>query len=352
MYSDSPLVGGAERSLVNLAMATARVGDVDVVVCSPHGDVLERVASVEGVRTHRIETRSTPLGAVLDHRAAFRAMGIDLLQVTLPNPFAARAAIAGGVLARIPTVAVEQLVRPSERRRGRYLKRAFAAAQAATIAVGERTGDDLHDFFGIPARSIRVAHNGVPDPGLVPLAGRPATGRPVIGCAARLEAQKGIDLLVEALAALDGVELVLVGDGEERGALERQVADLGLDDRVRFVGWVEDAPRWMAGFDAFVLPSRNEAFPLTIAEAMLVGTPVVATDVGSVSEAVVDGETGLLVPPQDVPALTAAIRRVLGDRSLATRLADTARQRAARRYTDDAMASAYAAIWSDVLGSR
>lgn len=345
LYTDSEIVGGAERSMLNLAAAYH--GKANLVVLSSNSHFLRAFNHIEGVKSTLITSRSSFRHAVLDHRRQFRELELDLLQVTLANPFTSRAALLGGVLARVPTVAVEQLVLPSRRFRGRVMKRAIATLQAATVAVGSGSADELHRFFGIPRRSISVVHNGVADRPFT----RPAVGSPpVVGCAARLEDQKGIDFLLQAMAQIPEARLVLVGDGEQRGALELQVRDLGITDRVEFTGWLDDAGDAIAGFDVFALASRDEAFPLTIVEAMLSGTPVVATDVGSVAEAVIDSVTGLLVPPGDVPALVAALRRLLADGDMRDRLAVAARAHAARNFTDTAMAQGYDRVWSKVLG--
>lgn len=344
LYTDSDIVGGAERSMLNLAAAYH--GEANLVMLSSNTHLLRAFNHAEGVKSTLITSRSSFRHAVLDHRTQFRELGLDLLQVTLANPFTSRAALLGGVLARIPTVAVEQLVLPSRRRRGRVMKRAITRLQAATIAVGSGSAEELHRFFGIPRRRISVVHNGVADR---PFTRPPIGSPPVVGCAARLEDQKGIDFLLQAMAQIPEARLVLVGDGERREALEQQAQALGMADRVEFKGWLDDAGAEIAAFDVFALASRDEAFPLTIVEAMLSGTPVVATDVGSVAEAVIDSVTGLLVPAGDVPALVAAVRRLLADGDLRDRLATAARAHAERHFTDTAMAEGYDRVWSQVL---
>jgi glycosyltransferase involved in cell wall biosynthesis len=344
LYSDSQILGGAERSLLTLAAAYR--GSAELVVCSPHPQLVREASRIEGVHTRQLRVRTSHPGSVLDHRREFRDLGLDLLQVTLCNPFGSRTALLGGVLARIPTLTVEQLVFPSRRRRGRVLKRALARMQSGTIAVGTASADDLHRHFGLPRTSMTVVHNGVPDRQFVD---RRSSGQPVVGCAARLEDQKGVDVLVRALLRVPDANLVLVGDGECRAALERLVAELNLADRVKFMGWRDDAPRQIASFDVFALASRNEAFPLTIVEAMLAGTPVVASDVGSVSEAIIDDVTGLLVPSGDEAALAHALRRLLGDAALRRRLATAAREHALAHFTDVTMADRYDQVWQAVL---
>ena len=193
------------------------------------------------------------------------------------------------------------------------MKNLLSRPLAGHVAVGTRSADDLKRFFGVPRQSVTVIHNGVP-----PSASDPVDfdDRPVIGCAARLEDQKSLHVLVEAMAQLPDVRLVLVGDGERRPDLKARARELEVADRVEFAGWKDDACPYIAGFDVFVLPSRDESFPLTIVEAMLARTPVVASDVGSVSDAITDGATGLLVPPGDVAAVRGAVNRILEDPQL------------------------------------
>jgi glycosyltransferase involved in cell wall biosynthesis len=132
---------------------------------------------------------------------------------------------------------------------------------------------------------------------------------------------------------------VLVGDGPAAAELEALAGELGLLERVRFVPWTDDARAELAELDIFVLPSRNEGFPLSIIEAMLAGRPVIATDVGSVREAV-DESTGIVVPPDDVAELRWAIEQLAMDSDRRRRLGAAARQRALERFTSAAMARA------------
>jgi len=144
----------------------------------------------------------------------------------------------------------------------------------------------------------------------------------VLVFAGRLGPQKAVGVLLAALADVDGVSLVVAGDGPERTALERRAAELGLDGRVRFVGSVprETVLRLFRAADASVLPSAWENFPHTVVEALAVGCPVIATSVGGVPEVVRDGENGLLVAPNDAAALGEAIERFFTDASLRERL--------------------------------
>jgi len=131
---------------------------------------------------------------------------------------------------------------------------------------------------------------------------------------------------LDALAAVAGVTLVLAGDGDERGPLERRAVALGVADRVRFLG-PQPRDRVLELFyaaDAAILSSSWENFPHTVVEALAAGTPVLASRVGGVAEVVHDGENGLLFPPGDAPALAAAIRRYFDDEGLRERLRSAA----------------------------
>ena len=184
--------------------------------------------------------------------------------------------------------------------------------------------------WGIPAERVTVSPN--PAPEVPPLAPREELRRelgmdgPTLGFAGRLMAAKALDVALHALQRVPGVSLVVVGDGPDRAALERQSAELGLGGRVQFLGARsrEDVLRVLHAADAALLSSRWENFPHLVVEALAVGTPVIATAVGGVPEVVRDGENGLLVPAGDPDALAGAIRRLLEDDELRGRLARAA----------------------------
>jgi glycosyltransferase involved in cell wall biosynthesis len=149
---------------------------------------------------------------------------------------------------------------------------------------------------------------------------------PTIVFAGRLSVQKSLDVLLRAVAACDGVSLVIAGDGPDRPRLDALAAELRLGERVRFLGAQqrETVLGLLAAADAEVLSSGWENFPHSVIEGLAVGTPVIATGVGGVAEIVTDGENGLLVPPGDPEAFAAAIRRFFADPELRERLRSAA----------------------------
>jgi glycosyltransferase involved in cell wall biosynthesis len=177
---------------------------------------------------------------------------------------------------------------------------------------------------------IRVLPNPVPQPELTDreeLRRRHGFTGPTLVVAGRLVPQKMLGVAFEALRGCDGVELVLAGDGPERGALEELARGAGLEGRIRFLGAQPRATVFelLAAADAVLLSSGWENFPHAVVEGLAAGTPVIATDAGGVGEVVRDGVNGLLVPPRDPAALAAAIRRFLGHEALRERLRAAAR---------------------------
>ncbi len=153
----------------------------------------------------------------------------------------------------------------------------------------------------------------------------------LIVTAGRLVPVKGYTYLVAALAQviteIPNIRLVFLGDGELRGELLGQVKTLGLEKQVLFLGMRSDVPEIISCSDLFVLPSINEGFGVVLLEAMAMKCPIVATNVGGVPEVVLDGETGILVPPGDPVQLARGIIRLLKDRSLAFQMAECGYQR-------------------------
>jgi glycosyltransferase involved in cell wall biosynthesis len=216
------------------------------------------------------------------------------------------------------------------------------------IAVGKAVARIVESRALLRRGSVGVIYNGMPDPG-------PPTERAhgprvaTVGCLARLDFVKGIDVLLEAVASLPNVTVRVAGRGPDRRALEARSAVLGLDSRVTFLEWTEDTSAFLRSIDIFVLPSRAEGLPLSVIEAMLAGLPVVVTDVGSVRELVVHGSTGIVVPADDVVALSEALRTLVEDPDLRARYGVAARSRALEHFSSQAMLTAYEALYDAVL---
>jgi glycosyltransferase involved in cell wall biosynthesis len=212
------------------------------------------------------------------------------------------------------------------------------------------------------ARSLRAIPNVVPDHARrdVPV---PIVADPVIVTTARLHPDKGLDLLIDSLGAVrrsvPHAQVRVVGPAQEGFAhvpdqLRAQADREGLGDAFELLGFVERPETVLASARCYVQPAREqtEILPLAILEAMATGLPVVATDVGGVRDLVRDGETGLLVPPEDPAALATALTRVLTDDVLAQRLRDAAFALVGtRQYSADGLADAFADAYAGAPGA-
>ena len=349
VYTDAVALGGAEQSVRHLL---TYLGDhVTASVLGVNGAVVDWIASARpgtATRVVRPVAGKFAAGAIAEHARAIRELRPDVFHANLRTTFACRYGIALALVAPgVRVIAVEQLPTPAATSLQRLHKRLASRRLAAHVAVGERAARMTEEIVGVPQGSVRTIYNGVP---VVPLRPRERTVEgPVVGLIGRIAYQKGFDVFVRALRPLDGVTGVLVGDGSQRAELETLADRLGVSERLDITGWQEDARSYLSTFDVYCLPSRFEGFPLAMVEAMLAGLPIVASDVGSVAEAIEDGETGLLVPPGDEHALEAALRRVLDDRELATRLGERARALATDRFTTDRMVQAFEDLYDEIL---
>ncbi|MFA6450484.1 MAG: glycosyltransferase family 4 protein [bacterium] len=178
-------------------------------------------------------------------------------------------------------------------------------------------------------------------------------GSPVIGTVARLDPIKGGKYLVEAFAQLKDIEpaphLLLVGDGEDRAALEALARELGVGTRARFTGLRRDVPDLLHAMDVFAMPSLNEGYGKAIVEAMCAGRAIVATAVGGVPSLIESGVNGILVPPADSAALAGAIKSILESPEIAGGLSAAALAGAGDKFSVTAMNRATEHVYFQLL---
>ena len=210
---------------------------------------------------------------------------------------------------------------------------------------------------GLDPASAQVIYNGIDVSRIAPSSKdlRAVLGIPpgavVVASAGSLIRRKGYDVLIRAFARIDAVappHLLIAGGGEELAALESLAADLGVRDRVHFVGQTSDMASVYQAADVFALASRAEAFGLVFAEAGHFGLPVCATAVGGVPEVVLDGVTGLLVSPDDVVVLADALTRLVADEQLRRRLGDAGRERVRAVFSLQEMVRGFMALYDSM----
>ncbi len=348
-FTDASDYAGAEIALANLLLSLGPHVQATVIGNSP--EIVERLAAVRpGSATVVVERArgAHDLPGLLRYRRALDASSIEILQANLNwMPSCREALLAARTLPRLRVIAVEHLPLDGVGLRSQLVKRLTAQGLSAHVAVGDAAARLVEQASKVASGSVLTIHNGVVDHGIVAHDG-PESDPVVFGCLARLDPVKGIDVLLDALARVPDVRVEVAGEGAERAGLVARAHELGLDARFMLHEWTDDPGALLGTWDAFVLASRAEGFPLSILEAMLAGLPVIATDVGSVREAVIDGVTGFVVPPDDVDALAGAMALVGKDRALRRTMGAAGRQRALEHFSLQAMASAYEDLYERI----
>ncbi|MGC9064214.1 MAG: glycosyltransferase family 4 protein [bacterium] len=193
---------------------------------------------------------------------------------------------------------------------------------------------------GLPSDKVVLIHNGVSETSNKEELPVQVEGF-IIGTASRLVKSKGINYLIEAFSYLydkyRDLNLVIIGDGEERGNLERLARKLNVKDKVFFLGTLPNARFYFKNFHIFVIPSLSEPFGLTILEAISQKVPVIATDVGGIPEIIEDSKTGLLVPPKDPTALAQAIEKLINNQKLRISLGEEGYKKYREEFTLEKM---------------
>jgi len=351
VYSDAEARGGAEVTLSHLLRSLPEQVHVTIVGVDP--DVVdwlvERRRGATAVVLEPIRSRHD-VSRMLAHRAAFRRIRPDLIQFNLSMASSCQWAMFVAALGRHRSLVVENSPMGTWSATSTRLKRFTSSRSAAHVAVGEQTARLIERDSGLPDGAVGTLYHGVPD--VAQHVEREATtGRALLNIA-RHDPVKGLDILLRAMALLpDDVRLVQVGRGSETANLLELRDELGLRDRVEFrdLPWEVDAADLIGGFDVFVLPSRLEGLPVSIMEAMLAGTAIVASDVGSVDEEITDGVTGRLVPPEDPEALAEVLAEVLADDAVRHEMGARAREVALQKFTVGATVEQYCQIYQRLL---
>ncbi len=352
------LYGGARQALW-LAEALADHGCQSVLVCTRGSEVAEAAA-------HRVETWPLRWHGEGDLLALPRLVAaVRRIQPDLLHAHGRRGAdlytAAAAALTGVPALVTRRVDRPEAgwlaRRKYRQYRRVVVLSRAIEAALEAGIGAVLPPRVLIPSAvdTTRFRPDGTAR-ARVAGAFDLAAGAPVIAMAAQFIPRKGHTVLLEALPRVWAVQpaltCLLFGRGPGREALAREIAARGWASRVRIVGWRTDLAALLPAVDVLVHPAFAEGLGLILLEAGACGVPVVAGAAGGIPEVVVDGETGLLVPPGDAPALASALLRLLADRGLAQALGAAARRRVTARYSIPAMAAAYATLYREILEER
>ncbi|HZO25923.1 MAG TPA: glycosyltransferase [Chloroflexota bacterium] len=358
-------VGGAEELILGASTTLPAIGvETGVVALTRRGPIADEIEAA-GVPVHLVTGEPGPRDP-----AAFIRM-VRLLQRERPDVVHTFLIVAGiygrlaAFAAGVPLVlAAEQNVYARKPRRHALMERALASRTYRVVACCDVVGRFYQQQVGIPRSKIEVIYNAVrfgprprpTDTETARFALRLPPDALVLGTLGRLTAQKGQRILLQAIATLSrdlpDLVLFLAGAGPLREALEAEAARLGLADRVRFLGVRRDRATLYAAMDVFVLPSRWEGLSLALVEAMGAGRAIVATNVGGNPEVVHDGQTGLLVPPDDPTALAGALGKLARDRALRTSLGDAAAVDARARFSIDQHVAQLSALYRQGLARQ
>lgn len=237
---------------------------------------------------------------------------------------------------------------PSRSKRQRQLRRRLSERVDALVSVSDAAAREAERHIDLLPGTVRTIHNGV-EPVDPPPADRPLNRPVTIGAVGRLSWEKGYEYVPPVLRELGDARAVIVGDGPDREKLARLALAEGVAERFEMVGWQDDVSRWFSRFDVLLVPSRSEGSPpLTALQAMMLGVPVVAAAVGGIPEAIEDHETGILVPPADTEAMTAAIDELIVDDGLRRRIVAAAGERVRHDFSAPGMARSFEALYAEI----
>ena len=330
--------GGAETFFVDLVRALAGRGVAQLVVTRPFA---ERVTLLE---LSGAEVETAHYGGPLDLITGFRLQ--NAAARFAPDIALAWMNRAAAVMPRGAFVRVGRLG-------GYYDLKYYKRCDALVCNTA-----DIRDYVIAGGwRADRAFHipNFSPVEDAAPAARaslRTANDAKVVLLLARLERSKGIDTAIRALVDVPGAVLWIAGEGHEKQNLERFAAGLGVDDRVRFLGWRGDRSALLRAADICVVASRDEPFGNVVVNAWAHAVPLVATRARGPGALVRDGEDGLLVPIDDPVAMAAAINRVIGDKAFAQGIVSKGSARAAGAFSEEAVVGQYLDLFKALAASR
>lgn len=363
-------LGGAQRNTLLSVRGLLGAGlDVELI-CGPGGPLPDE-ARASGAVAHLVPDLVRPVDPVRDVRALRvihrlchrRRYDIVHTHCTKAGLLGRAAAWWAGVPIIVHTIhgAPFELRRDLRTRVFLTLERLAARVTDRLICVGETFRRHVAGWgIGSEAKLVTI-YSGLDFGALVPGRTVAETKRalaledawPIVGSVGRLTEAKALHYLIEAVAGLrekyTRIRLVIVGDGPLRPALEAAAQRFGGAAAVTFVGERNDVADLLSAFDIYAMSSRWEGVGRAMTEAMLSGLPVVATDVGGVTELVVDGRTGLVIPPGNPAALAAAIDQVASDREFARRLGAAGRERARELMGGDRMIADLCRLYATLL---
>jgi L-malate glycosyltransferase len=348
-------IGGGEKHLVDLANELARRGHDVFAALAPASPVRAELFEISADGILELPLRNAlNLSSAMKLARFVRDHEIDIVHAHLARDYPIAALATGRSRAKL--VLTRHVLFPLNRIHKLTLRRT-----SRVIAVSQAVADSLGSQTIFEPGKVTLIHNGI-DFGRFESLNKAAEEKTKfrVGMIGHLAPIKGPEDFIRAAASVcsqdSDVEFVLAGEdkssrGENRANLEKLIAELGINDQVRLLGWIKEVPELLSTFDLFISPSRSEPFGLSIVEAMAAGVPVLATASEGAREIIQDGETGRLVPIGDSHALAQAILDLRDDPSERERLAHNAQIAARARFSITRMVDRTEAVYAEVSAS-
>jgi glycosyltransferase involved in cell wall biosynthesis len=339
--------GGAERQVVTIAKWQKRHGHRPQVVCLTRKGTLAAELEERGIPVTLITKKAGADFSIIGKLAQFfKEHSIDLVHTHVPTAnlwgrLAAKKAGCAAIVSEHSDMAATNF-------KFKWINRLLNGHTAGYLVVSQHI-KDLMAAAGVPAEKIKVVRNGIPGSQALDDATRAAIRKalnvspqePLIGTVGRLEERKDHSMLLKACAQIKkeipAARFMLVGDGPLRGALEKEAANLGLQNAVIFTGVRQDIPALLAALDIFVLSSVTEGISISLLEAMSAGKPCAVTQVGGNPEVVTDKVTGRLVPARDPKPLAAMVVELLNNPKRTVEMGAAAQLHVAAHFSQDSM---------------
>jgi len=358
-------LGGLQQVVYNLCRTINReMFDVYVLCLRERGCYAEDVEAL-GIPVYLLEQEPDGVDyfAFIKVARLLRKLNIDVIHTHNTQPFFD--GTIGAILAGVRTVIHTDHARPfPDKTRYMVAEKLMSLYAYRVVGCSDHTSAQLIRYEKISPAKIVTIPNGIDGSrftqGIDKAHKRKELGihpdGDIIGVAVRLSDQKGITYLLKAMPEIlkthPHTTVVIAGDGDLRADLEQEAKTLGISNNVVFCGTRKDIPELLQLFDIYALPSKWEGLPMIILEAMASDCAVVATDVGGNGTAIIDGKTGLLIEPENVKALTAALNRLLTDKNLRKQLAGNARQRFDAIFSAETMTRKYEQLYLRTSDSR
>ncbi|MCH8911370.1 MAG: glycosyltransferase [Chloroflexi bacterium] len=354
-------VGGAQQGLL-LGLPRFDPDRYEHVICS----LMDRMRMAAQFRQAGIEVHSLGLSRKTDLAVALRLRTLlKQLRPDILHTYLLHSNVLGRIVGRlvgVPVIVSSERTIGQANRWGRLATRLTNPLTDAVEVNSETGARAIERDLGVPANKVRVVRSGI-DLDAYGVSLKRTEIRSELGLTGdhhlvlyvgRLRRVKGVEHGIRAFASAsaqhENMHMALAGEGEQLGYLRNLANELGISERISFLGVRNDLPDLFSAADSVLMPSLNEGFPRTAIEAMAAGKPVIATRVGGTPEAIVEGETGILVPSADIDAMASALVKLVGDRGLQSRLGKAGRRRAEQNYAVDNYVARLDGLYRQLLG--